>query len=39
MSSRAPPGLCTEVQISSLPSAIRAVAAGGSMVACARCGE
>ena len=36
---RAPPGDCTDVQISSLPSVMRAVAEGGSMVACARCGE
>ena len=31
-------GLCTGAHTSHLPSFIRAIAAGGSMVACARCG-
>ena len=38
MSSRAPPGLCTGAHTSHLPPLMRAIAAGGSMVACARCG-
>ena len=36
--SRVPCGLCTQAQTSHLPSAIRTVADGGSIVACARCG-